>query len=233
MSFKRVWLASMLVFVGCKQEAGSSGAQMMTAGNGSPQAGASVAAAGSGMAAAGNATPAAGSGGSAGVAGASAGGAGASAGGAGASAGASGGSAGASGSAGAAAGSGAPAGRATWTRVWEDVLLLKGCSGQYCHGSGMGGLSMKDKNDAYRNLVSVAAAGPACKAAGGMRVKPSDPNASLLLDKMSHPMPSCGDMMPIGAKLAPNCLSTTPSVCTTEQELTLVKEWILAGARDD
>jgi hypothetical protein len=113
------------------------------------------------------------------------------------------------------------------------VLLPKGCSGQYCHGSGMGGLSMKDKRDAYANLVSAAAAGPACKAAGGLRVKPSDPNASLLLGKMSHPMPSCGDMMPIGAKLAPNCLSTVPSVCTTEQELTLVKEWILAGARDD
>ncbi|HKU38008.1 MAG TPA: hypothetical protein VJR89_07675, partial [Polyangiales bacterium] len=140
---------------------------------------------------------------------------------------------------GAAAGSGGaapgviPAGAPTWSRVWEEVFLPKGCNGQYCHGSGQGGLSMKNKDDAHLNLVGVAAAGPACKAGGMLRVKASDPNASLLLDKMSHPMPSCGDMMPIGAKLAPNCLSTVQSVCTTEQELGLVKEWILAGARND
>ena len=121
----------------------------------------------------------------------------------------------------------------TWTRVWEEVLLLKGCSGEYCHGSGMGGLSMKNKDDAYRNLVGAAAAGPACKAGSMLRVKPSEPNASLLLDKLSHPKPSCGDMMPIGAKLVPNCLSKVPSVCTTEQELGLVNAWILAGARND
>ena len=213
MSFKRFWLASMLVLGGCNQEAGSSGAQV-TAGTGATQAGGSVAAAGSGMAVAGNAGHA--GGGAAGTSGGSAGG-----------------MAAGSGAGGAAAGSGAPAGKATFTRVWEDVLLLKGCSGQYCHGSGQGALSMKNKSDAYVNLVNVATAGPACKAAGGLRVKPSDPNASLLLAKMSHSMPSCGDMMPIGAKLAPNCLTTSPSVCTTEQELTLVKEWILAGARDD
>jgi hypothetical protein len=212
MSFTRFWLASMLVSVGCNQEAGSSGAQL-SAGSGPAQAGASVAAAGSGVAVAGNAAPAA-VGGSGGAAvssgGATVGGAGAS---------------------GAIAANGG--GPASWTRVWEDVLLLKGCTGQYCHGSGMGGLSMKDKREAYANLVNVAAAGPACKTSGAMRVKPSDPNASLLMDKISHSMPGCGDMMPIGAKLAPNCLSTVPSVCTTEQELTLVKEWILAGARDD
>lgn len=142
---------------------------------------------------------------------------------------------GASGS-GATSGSGglaAPSGGPTFTRVWTEILMLKGCSGQYCHGSGMGGLAMKNKREAYDSLVNKPAAGPACAATGGMRVKPMDPDASLLLQKMNHPMPSCGDVMPIGAKLAPNCVSQMPQVCTTEQELGLVRDWILAGAKDD
>ncbi len=138
--------------------------------------------------------------------------------------------------AGAAAGGGgtaAPSGGPTFSRVWAEVLMLKGCAGEYCHGSGMGALPMKNKREAYDNLVNVAAKGAACAAGAKLRVKPMDADASLLLDKMSHAMPSCGDIMPIGAKLAPNCLSTTPSVCTTERELGLVRDWILAGARDD
>jgi hypothetical protein len=122
---------------------------------------------------------------------------------------------------------------ASFTRVWNEILMLKGCSGEYCHGSGMGGLTLKNKRIAYDSLVNAPAAGPACAAKGGVRVKPGMPDMSLLLDKISHTTPSCGEIMPVGVKLAPNCVSSMPTVCTTEAELNLVRDWILAGAKDD
>jgi hypothetical protein len=142
--------------------------------------------------------------------------------------------AGASGAGMSAAGaSGASATAPTFTRVFQEVLVDKGCAGELCHGSGQGGLSMDDRADAYASLVGVSAAGPSCMASGKMRVQPFMPDASLLLEKMSQPMPSCGDMMPIGAKLAPNCIVDDPSACNTAEELQLVRDWIAAGALDD
>jgi hypothetical protein len=144
--------------------------------------------------------------------------------------GASGASAGASGASAGATGGGTP----TYTRVWTEVLEAKGCAGEFCHGSGQGGLSMDSKADAYLNLVGVAAAGPACSASGKMRVVAGNPEASLLFEKISsNPMPSCGDRMPIGARLEPDCLTPDPSVCTTQAEIQLVRDWIMAGALDN
>ena len=133
----------------------------------------------------------------------------------------------------AAGASGATATAPTFTRVFQEVLVDKGCAGELCHGSGQGGLSMDDRADAYLSLVGITAAGPSCMASGKMRVQPFMPDASLLLEKMSQPMPSCGDMMPIGAKLAPNCIVDDPSACNTAEELQLVRDWIAAGALDD
>lgn len=128
----------------------------------------------------------------------------------------------------------APAsGPATFTRVWSEVLERKGCSGQYCHGSGQGGLKFASQAEAYTALVNVAAAGPKCATSGLTRVKPSDSANSLLVEKLSKATPACGDMMPIGAKLDPDCLSMNPSVCNTQAEITLVKQWIDAGAKND
>ena len=92
---------------------------------------------------------------------------------------------------------------------------------------------MRDKDDAYTNLINMPAAGPKCGTSGMLRVKPSEPMQSLLLDKISHPMPACGDPMPIGTKFPPNCLSNTPEVCNSEQDATLVRDWIAAGAMND
>jgi len=133
----------------------------------------------------------------------------------------------------AAGASGATATAPTFTRVFQEVLVDKGCAGELCHGSGQGGLSMDDRADAYLSLVGITAAGPSCMASGKMRVQPFMPDASLLLEKMSQPMPSCGDMMPIGAKLAPDCIVDDPSACNTAEELQLVRDWIAAGALDD
>jgi hypothetical protein len=92
---------------------------------------------------------------------------------------------------------------------------------------------MRNKAEAYAALVGVAAAGPACQGATMLRVKPHEPAQSLLLDKLGHAAPSCGDVMPIGARLAPDCVSTSPTVCTTEAELDLVNGWIVSGAMND
>lgn len=121
----------------------------------------------------------------------------------------------------------------TFTRVWSEVLSAKGCSGEFCHGAGTGSLSLDDKADAYRNLVGVPAQGLACSQSGQLRVSPGKPDESLLLDKISTTTPSCGDPMPIGVRIAPNCLSPSPAVCTTAGEIELVRGWIAAGALDD
>lgn len=129
-------------------------------------------------------------------------------------------------------GGGAP-GAPTFTRVWSEVLEAKGCAGEFCHGAGTGTLSMNDQHDAYVNLVGVAAMGAPCAPTGQLRVSPGQPDASLLLDKLSHVTPSCGDPMPIGTRLAPDCLDPSPAVCNTATELELVRAWIAAGALED
>ena len=130
-------------------------------------------------------------------------------------------------------GGSAPSGPATFTRVWNEVLVAKGCAGEFCHGSGQGTLSMDNKLDAYMSLFEKPAAGPACGMSGKIRVKASDPMQSLLLQKMAGPTAPCGDLMPVGVKYEPNCISKDPSVCTTQAELQLVRDWIMAGAKND
>jgi hypothetical protein len=134
-----------------------------------------------------------------------------------------------------AAGASPPAimGPATFTNVWQHILVDKGCSSTLCHGMSQGNLTMTTPELAYKNLVGVAAAGPLCGASGKLRVKPSDPDASLMLDKISHPMPACGMAMPVAVKFAPDCVSTSPTVCTTTDEIMLVHDWIARGAPND
>lgn len=121
----------------------------------------------------------------------------------------------------------------TFTRVWLEVLEAKGCAGEFCHGAGTGTLSMDDPHDAYINLVGVVAMGAPCAPTGQLRVSPGQPDASLLLDKLSHVTPSCGDPMPIGTRLEPDCLDPSPAVCNTAAEIELVRAWIAAGALEN
>jgi hypothetical protein len=72
-----------------------------------------------------------------------------------------------------------------------------------------------------------------CRRSAKLRVKPSEPNASLLLEKLAPKQPSCGDVMPVGAWLEPNCTLMNTSVCNTTADLKLVRDWIAAGAQDD
>ncbi|MET0391430.1 MAG: hypothetical protein ABW321_35980 [Polyangiales bacterium] len=232
-------------------DAGAGVGSQATAGAGVVSSGAAAGSGGRVMLDTGAAGPAAGSSGAAGrvssgVAGAAASGAGGAAATAGGGAAAAGGgmagtsaAAGAGGNAGPSAGSAAAGGSAaasgapTFSRVWTEVLMPKGCTGQYCHGAGMGGLKLGSQAEAYTNLVGVAASGPMCASSAAVRVKPMDPAGSLLIDKLSHLMPGCGEIMPIGAKLEPSCLSDNPSVCNTMAEIALVTAWIEAGAKND
>jgi hypothetical protein len=93
---------------------------------------------------------------------------------------------------------------------------------------------MANQNDAYNNLVNVAASGtcePAmpggppppncgCAGSGKTRVVPKSPDESLLVEKLAG-SPSCGDRMP----------NTGDPLPDTQQQL--VKDWISAGAKQD
>jgi hypothetical protein len=182
---------------------------------------------GSATGAAGSSTGAAGS-----STGAATGSAGAATGSAGAKA--SGGAAGAAGATGAAAGGGAAGGAAaggavTFTKVHEEVLTGAGCAVGSCHGnaSGSSKLGFADKADAYMGLVGIKAmgmGGPGSTTGGCMgmpidRVKAGDPAMSLLVQKLENKQ-TCGQQMPPGSSISPD-------------KIQLVKDWIMAGAKND
>jgi hypothetical protein len=107
---------------------------------------------------------------------------------------------------------------ATWTEVY--AVISSRC--MLCHSGGMpsGGLNMSSKPLAYQNLVGVAAAGSSC-AGMGTRVVASDPDGSLLFRKVSEMMPGCGGRMPLGGPYL------------SSANVTLIRDWIAAGAMDN
>lgn len=108
----------------------------------------------------------------------------------------------------------------TFTAIYEELIAGAGCNSTYCHGSiSAGALALDGKADAYTNLVGAPVAGASCVDAGGVRVVPGDPDASLLLDKLGA-TPSCGDPMPPGAMVS-------------AERIEQVRAWIAAGAKDD
>jgi hypothetical protein len=133
-----------------------------------------------------------------------------------------------------AAGMGA-GGPATFTRVWNEVISVKGCTNAICHGGmpGQGNLSMPDIGTAYLHLVNIPAAGDRCGPSMKLRVTPGNPAMSLLVEKLSSAKPSCGDTMPAGAGIAPACTIQAPTSCNSMAEIQLVKDWIMAGAMND
>ena len=119
-------------------------------------------------------------------------------------------------------------GAATWTGVYTDIIVGTGCNGTAsCHGGDVGKLQMKDKAAAYKALVNVKAmgtnltpnSGTDCKDADVVRVVPSKPDDSLLLQKLEDKQ-SCGTGMPPGAPLS-------------EDQVKQVRTWIEKGAKDD
>ncbi|HET8937057.1 MAG TPA: PQQ-binding-like beta-propeller repeat protein [Polyangiales bacterium] len=117
-------------------------------------------------------------------------------------------------------------GSATWSAVFQEVIVNNGCNGgSTCHASTSGGnLVMQTKADSYKALVNMAAMGasstPTCAASNMKRVVPSDPDNSLLINKLEQATPACGARMPPGAALKP-------------EQIKQVRDWVAAGAKDD
>ncbi|HEX4351431.1 MAG TPA: PQQ-binding-like beta-propeller repeat protein [Polyangiales bacterium] len=130
---------------------------------------------------------------------------------------------------GATADGGGTSGQPTFSGVYSDVIQAGGCAGSsLCHGGDGGGhLNMSDKQGAYDALVNVNAmgmnlladSGPNCSASGLVRVKPSDPDDSLLVKKLENTQP-CGTSMPPGGMLS-------------SDQIQQVRTWIQNGANND
>ncbi|HEY2732797.1 MAG TPA: PQQ-binding-like beta-propeller repeat protein [Polyangiales bacterium] len=119
-------------------------------------------------------------------------------------------------------------GAPTFSGVYSDIIQGTGCAGStLCHGGSGGHLNMTDKQGAYAALVNVAAMGQNlltdsglnCSDSGLLRVKPSDPDESLLVQKLENKQP-CGSAMPPGGML-------------TGAQIEQVRMWIQNGAHDD
>jgi hypothetical protein len=104
----------------------------------------------------------------------------------------------------------------TWSaQVWP-ILQTYGCSSDYCHGGGKGGLDWGSADATYDELVGVVSDDD-----GGCsdlaRVAPSDSTNSLLYQKLAGTQ-DCGGKMPKSGDL-------------TSAELDIVRAWIDGGAQ--
>jgi hypothetical protein len=118
-------------------------------------------------------------------------------------------------------------GSPTFSAIYQEIIVGTGCNGgPSCHAASAGGnLVMQNKADSYTALVGVAAAGatgaaPTCGTSGLMRVVAGMPDSSLLFDKVSSATPKCGGHMPPGGML-------------TAAQITQIRDWIMAGAKND
>jgi hypothetical protein len=102
-----------------------------------------------------------------------------------------------------------------WAQIFPS---LGGC--MVCHGTGSatGAWYAADACTTRANLLASAAVGPSCGGTGSMLVVPSNPDASLMLQKLEAPMP-CGTVMP------PDRTPATPSPIAAP-----LRQWIAAGA---
>ena len=99
------------------------------------------------------------------------------------------------------------------------ALFRRKCAG--CHiTAASGGLAMPTRAAAYAALVDVDCVEASC--AGRKRVVANDPAASVLYSKIQRSAPLCGGPMPPPAEDA-----------LSPAEVTLVRDWIMAGAPND
>jgi hypothetical protein len=117
-------------------------------------------------------------------------------------------------------------GSATFSAIYAEILVAKGCSSSsLCHGGSGGGLTLSQRDAAYSALVDVAAMGvtrspPHCRDSGLKRVVPGAPEHSLLFLKVQG-SPPCGQAMP------PNPPLLEPA------HIQRIRDWIMAGAPND
>jgi hypothetical protein len=101
----------------------------------------------------------------------------------------------------------------------QRTIFNVSCVSGACHNSAnqAGGLVLED-GVSYNNLVGVPPVNAAAKAAGLLRVTPTEPDQSFLLVKLTGPTAPEGSRMPLGGE----SLST--------DQIDQVRSWILAGA---
>ncbi len=117
-------------------------------------------------------------------------------------------------------GGGGPTFAPTFSAIWDEILVGRGCNTTSCHGAAAGDLALTSKAEAYASLVGTPAAGALCTGRGLTRVVPGEPGASLLLDKVDGSRRACGGPMPPVGRLA-------------EAEVEQIRRWIERGAPDD
>lgn len=115
-----------------------------------------------------------------------------------------------------------PSGEATFSAVYDEIIVGEGCTAPLCHGggAGAGNLTLTTKEGAYQALVGAPAAGPFCSASGLLRVQAGDPEASVLWSKVATRSPICGDPMPIASMLDAG-------------KIEQIRRWIERGAPND
>ena len=94
-------------------------------------------------------------------------------------------------------------------------ILTQQCAISGCHAGAapQEGMDLSD-GSAYSNLVNAESA----EVPGEKRVKPNDPDHSLLFEKVSQDPPSVGSRMPLGGR---------PLTAT---QIQMFRDWILQGA---
>ncbi len=103
--------------------------------------------------------------------------------------------------------------------VIEARVFRPHCAIPSCHASAepTGRMRLDDDQPAT-TLRNVSAMGVSCSGQGLTRVRPGDPDGSLLYRKITEDSPPCGSRMPQGADpLSPELIA-------------LVRDWIAAGA---
>ena len=113
---------------------------------------------------------------------------------------------------------GSPERVATLTAIRADIFDPR-CSASVCHGNGgVRGLDLK--NEAFAGLVNV----PSVADPDILRVRPGDPDNSLLFQVVLAPVPDAElgtlEQMPVGGVL-------------DAEDLDQLRRWIEAGAADD
>jgi hypothetical protein len=108
----------------------------------------------------------------------------------------------------------------TFTELYVTILQPT-CS--ECHKPGGIGAfqDFSSHASAYTALVGVKASGPSCGSSGETRVVAGNASQSLLFQKVSEANPPCGSQMPLGG----------PPLSSAQ--MTLIEEWINAGALND
>ena len=115
----------------------------------------------------------------------------------------------------------------TWASVFEDLLQGRGCAAVRCHGGGDPNAGFEISEDAsvtYRSLVDAQASGSdetdgGCGAMGGTLVVPTQPDASLLIQKLRAAGDDdvCGRSMPRNGHVR-------------EDDIQAIEQWIREGA---